>query len=802
MKQINFYLGLFIFTLLFSISCFAQTGYGKISGTIITDDEKAAEGVTVNVVGTDITAISNEFGKFNISKIAAGNYILRISLVAHADLDEPVSITAGNTARAIIQLSINAQNLGEVIVIGHKNSLNTQAASGSLRTQTPLIELPQNVQVITGKALANQQITSMSDGVLRNVSGAVRAEHWADLYTNIQMRGSQVQAFRNGFNVVASFWGPLTEDMSFVDRIEFVKGPAAFMLGTGDPSGLYNVVTKKPTGENKGEISLVVGSYDFYRGSLDVDRKLTNDGKLLFRLNGAVQKKGSFRPFEHNDRLAIAPVVSYALSDKTKFTLEYTYQKAKMSDVGSYYVFSPYGYATLPRNFTLTQPGVDPSKINDHAAFLTFQHNFNENWKLTAQASYFNYTQTGSNGWPAQVNANGTIIRNFGIWDAESEMKLGQLFINGNLSTGVIKHRILAGIDAGKKDYTADWNQYYNLDTDEDPFDPLHPDYGTPPLGLPVFDRSISLEQRAKDGGGLMGQEYVSGYLQDELGFFDNKLRLTLAGRYGYLKQYEWGGDPYQKTHFTPRAGVSFSIDANTALYAVYDQAFIPQAGKLRTGKSPQPITGNNKEIGFKKNWFDGKWNTTLSAYSMTKKNELTSDPEEPTVYSIVVGEKRIQGIDFDLRGEILTGFNAIMNYAYSTGKVTKVAEGVDMNVGDIVPGLTKHATNAWLSYALQNGRLKGFGINGGFTYLIDRAMEAYNPDVPDLNLPDYFKLDGGLFWQNKRVAITANVFNILDKYLFSGYYSDWGTEEKPLGVYQYQAEPPRSFRLSITYKF
>src|SRR5690606_22652710 len=126
-----------------------------------------------------------------------------------------------------------------------------------------------------------------SDGLLRNVSGTIRSEHWGDLYANVNMRGSQVQAFRNGFNVVASFWGPLTEDMSIVDRVEFVKGPAGFMLGTGDPSGLYNVVTKKPTGENKGEISFTAGSYDLYRGTVDIDRKLTNDGKLLFRLNGA-----------------------------------------------------------------------------------------------------------------------------------------------------------------------------------------------------------------------------------------------------------------------------------------------------------------------------------------------------------------------------------------------------------------------------------------------------------------------------------------------------------------------------------
>ncbi len=127
--------------------------------------------------------------------------------------------------------------------------------------------------------------------------------------------------------------------MSFVDHIEFVKGPAGFMLSSGDPSGLYNVVTKKPTGITKGEVSVLGGSYDFYRVSLDLDGKLDKKGKLIYRFNGAAQKKGSHRPFEHNDRYVIAPVISYQVNDKTKITAEYNFQYANMTEVGSYYVF-------------------------------------------------------------------------------------------------------------------------------------------------------------------------------------------------------------------------------------------------------------------------------------------------------------------------------------------------------------------------------------------------------------------------------------------------------------------------------
>ncbi|HEX3010082.1 MAG TPA: TonB-dependent receptor, partial [Bacteroidales bacterium] len=155
-----------------------------------------------------------------------------------------------------------------------------------------------------------------------------------------------------------------------------------------------------------------------------------------------------------------------------------------------------------------------------------------------------------------------------------------------------------------------------------------------------------------------MDQKYTGIYLQDELGFFDNKLRLTLAGRYTYVSQSSWGGDPVTAKHFTPRVGLNFSLDKQTSVYALYDQAFIPQAGKLSGGGDVKPITGNNTEVGLKKDWGTGKWNTTLSVYRILKNNELTADPNSApnSGLSVVLGEKTAQGVEFDLKGTIVNG--------------------------------------------------------------------------------------------------------------------------------------------------
>ncbi|MRX38495.1 TonB-dependent siderophore receptor [Flavobacterium sp. LC2016-23] len=799
-----------LFSLLFLISLnIMGQETGKISGKVTLSGNSPAENIAVTLKGTKHNAVTNEKGQYEIKNVKPATYTISIHAVGIHPIEDNITVTAKQTTTKNFALAENQEDLDEVVIT--KNKYKQDKPSLSLRLQTPVLEIPQNIQIVSGQTLKDQQIISMSDGVIRNVSGAVRVEHWGDMYTNITMRGSQIQAFRNGFNVVSSFWGPLTEDMSFVDHIEFVKGPAGFMLSNGDPSGLYNVVTKKPTGITKGEATVIAGSYDFYRASIDLDGKLDKKGKFLYRFNGALQKKGSHRPFEHNDRYVIAPVLSYQIDDKTKVTLEYNYQHANMSEVGSYYVFGADGggYATMPRNFTMTQPGIPDTKMNDHSGYFTFEHKFDDNWKLTAQTSYFKYLQEGYSSWPTAVGPGpvyldadnipdeqlgvGEVIRSVGIWDAESNMYLGQIFVNGKFTTGSVTHKMLGGVDLGNKEYLADFYQSHNLDTYDNPFNVFNPNYGTPSNGLPNFDRSKPLKERSFGG---ITSEYAAGYIQDELGFFENKLRLTLAARYTWVNQSGWG-DVQEDSHITPRAGLSYSITPTTSVYGLYDQAFTPQSGIIKSGEAIKPLTGNNIEFGIKKDWFDGSWSTTVSAYRIIKENELTGDPDNGPndIWKVVLGQKRAQGVEFDVRGKILDGLNLIANYAFTEAIVTE-SNVKSIVEGSALTGFSKHVANAWLNYTLVSGKLKGLGASIGGTYLAGRQTDSWAVGLQ--KLPEYFKLDGGLSYETGKMKFTANVFNILDKYLYSGsYYAS-----RNVNTYYWQTEQPRNFRVGVTYKF
>ena len=795
---------LLYFLALFSFPVLAQEE-GGIKGLVKTSDGQPAEFITIAIKNSSRTTSTNNQGEFEIKRIEGGNKTLVISFIGLETKEIEVQVKENETVFVPeIILKENHQQLDEVVVTGSR-SYKDDVVSPSLRLTTPLIEAPQNIQIVTGKVLADQQVISMSDGLIRNVSGVTRAEHWGDMYANISARGSQIQAFRNGFNVVNSSWGPLTEDMSFVDHVEFVKGPAGFMLSSGDPSGLYNVVTKKPTGISKGEAAMTTGSYGLFRSTLDLDGKLSKDGKFLYRLNLSAQNKKSHRANEYNDRYVIAPVISYQLDDKTKLTLEYNYQRANMSNVGSFYVFSKDGFATLPVDFTALPGGTPGNRMDDHSFYATLQHQFSDNWRLTAQVASFLYNQVGTSMWPSYINNDGTYIRNIGVWDAQSKMTMGQVFVNGEATTGAIRHRILGGLDMANKGYMADWGQSHDLDLASNPFDPQNPYLGIPENGFPDFDRATPLAQRAQLSGGLIDQRYGSLYLQDELGFINNRVRLTLAGRYTDLSQSAWGGAPDHAKHFTPRVGLSASLNKQTSIYALYDQAFVPQTGIKSDGGKVQPITGNNAEFGIKRDWAAG-WSSTLALYRILKNNELTADPFDPlSGKSIELGQKRAQGIEFDLRGTLLPGLNLIANYAYTDSRVNKVSEGVTYPAeGSIVPGFAKHTFNTWLTYTIQQGALHGTGFSAGYTALLDRATYWEAAPDPTKELKDYFKLDAGLFWQKDKIRIAANVFNLLDKYLYSGSYESWMTDQDGNyhPMYSWQTEAPRNYRLSIAYRF
>lgn len=705
--------------------------------------------------------------------------------------------------------TIKSNDIDEVVVKGRyyqKYKLNE--VSGSLRLQTPLIELPQNVQSISGQVLADQITLNMSEGIVRNVSGARKVEHWDNVYSNVFMRGASIATFMNGMNV-SSTWGPINPDASITDRIEFVKGPAGFMGSMGDPAGFYNVVLKKPTGKFSNKVRFTTGSYNLFRGEADLDGVIIKNGMLDYRLNLMASTSDSWVKNDINKKIIIAPSLTFRPTKTSTLTAQYTFQHLKFSQAGAY-LFSKSGYGDLDVHSNFFDPNFKKTDVSDQSLFLTFDQQLTKDWVWSTQYAYMNVDHDGSNLWGSFDPSDSNIFnRSLGNWQARGKNNIFQTYVRGSLKTGNINHKIIAGFDYGNRKYDADFTYF---DTAY-PFNISNPVYGIDPSTLPP-DSFYTLD-KTKPNYDMEGVKYTSYYIQDQIEMFDNKLRITLAGRYTNGKTY--AGYPFWapgKTvpvnsagEFTPRAGISYSINDNLSVYGIFDKTFTPQSGTgINNTTITDPLKGQNIEFGAKKDWLDGKWNSTVAIYEIRRKNILTAGIKELNNgidYLIAAGEQRARGLEIDVKGEIVKGLNVVANYAYTDAKTIRDNNTPSLE-GKATPGNAKNVQNTWLTYRFNSSFMKGFGISAGYQYQGGRtAWFASQAKAFSDKLPDYVDTNLGISYSAKKFDINLLLNNVLNKKNYGGYTfdGDWmNPGASPVYAYMYSA--PRNWRLSIGYKF
>jgi len=750
-------------------------------------------GATVSSPQASQVATTDSAGRFELRGRAA---ITSLTVNHLGYLPQTVQVSGASPVLTIGLTADAATTLGEAVVTSkYYRQYTTQAISGALRLQTPLLELSQNIQAVTPEVIFDQGSVNMTEGVSRNVSGVVRQEISNNLGPFLFMRGGQIASLRNGVDLTPIFRGPVPDDAAVIDRVEFVKGPSLFMNNLGDPAGSFNVVTKQPTGTPHYTATAMVGSYDFYRLAADLGGPLTKSGKLQYRLNAMAMRSNSFVQGDFNKRLLVSPVLKYQLSDRTTITAEYNFQ-AFSYGLYSPIVMTPNGYGSLPRDFTISEPSLGPIRVRDHSGMFTVAHQFNANWQLTTRGAFLVDNAEGSYLWVTAVNkaSPNVLLRNPKYDLNRTQVVSEQAFVNGKFATGPLTHQLLAGVDANQKKFLAASYVEYNTTPTATggtqlvyyPLDVTNPSYG---VEVPGYRTPNGLASRNTE----QTITYYSFYALDEVALFDNKLRITPGVRYTAVKTNNLVSGVASRSAdnvATPRLGISYSMSPSLSVYGLYDRTLVPQAGATSGGDAISPLKGTNREIGLKKNWLDGRWTSAVALYYITRSSILATDPNN-SLYRIQVGENHAQGVDVDIIGQVVRGLNVVVNYAYNDSKIDS-----DVNpllVGARTPLYVKHVQNTWLNYELPARLVRGLSFSLGYQYQAGRG-ERYA--VANLHhTPDYFRLDGGLGWQSAHLKVNLLVNNLLDHNLIA---TPWNRN----GLYYWVSQPGRNGRLSASYTF
>jgi len=160
---------------------------------------------------------------------------------------------------------ITPPTMSAVDVVGRSASGTYYAdeAEGA-KTSLPLRELPQSVRVMSRQTLDDLGATRLDD-VLDYVGGVSRQNNFGGLWDNIAIRGlpgnenTGMATLLNGFSSNRGFNAP--RDLAGVERIEFLKGPAAALYGSSEPGGTLNIVSKKPLWKAAHSVEAYAGSH-------------------------------------------------------------------------------------------------------------------------------------------------------------------------------------------------------------------------------------------------------------------------------------------------------------------------------------------------------------------------------------------------------------------------------------------------------------------------------------------------------------------------------------------------------------
>jgi iron complex outermembrane receptor protein len=626
-------------------------------------------------------------------------------------------------------------------------------ATVGTRTKRRIQDIDQSIQVVPRQSWEDQAAVNTIDALRSvGVNQAFNSPTNGDVFT---IRGFQTSnILRNGLKDYTGGAISGQSQLANIERLEVLRGPASVLYGQGNPGGTINFVTKQPLSEPYFATSMTFGNYSFYQPTLDISGSLNSDKTLLYRLNASYISTESFIDFFYNQRYIVAPALTWQISKNTKLTFEGEFRdqdQAHRTGLPAVGTVLPNPNGKIP----LSLNTLDKNAINNRRSILlgyNFEHRFSDNWSLVNafHVRSVRYTTDGANPGSLQRD-NRTLTRTqqnyIGAPGADDEYALDNHVV-GKFKTGSLQHELVAGFDL-YRDISL-FDQTMRAIASIDVFNPV---YGQPAGRL----LSRSDQKTKNDQLGLYIQDIVS---------LTNNLKLVLGGRGDFINNKVTnflnasGNQSQYDQAFSPRVGLVYQPIQPVSLYASYSESFSQNIGTTFDGSLFKPSRGTQYELGVKTDFFKGKLSSTLALYQLTLSNVLTTDPNHVT-YSIATGEQRSRGIELNVTGEILPGWNMIASYAYTDARVTKDNQ---YPVGNQLVNVPENSASLWTTYTFRKGNLQGLGFGLGLFYVGERQGDLRN----SFSVPSYLRLDAAVYYQIDRLRIALNLKNLSDVQYFT----------------------------------
>lgn len=641
---------------------------------------------------------------------------------------------------------------GQIVVTGAK------IVGGGTKNEVPLADVPNSITVVTREVMDLRDIASLEDLMLQTPGITVTGSNPEN--PSLISRGFNIDNVLVDGVPLSDFPGTMP-DLAIYERIEVARGPTGLFSGVGSPAGSINFVRKRPTRDIAVKAGLTAGSWDYYRGDLDLNLPMTEGGDVRARFSGAYQDQHHFFDVAHTKRGIIYGIVEADVTPTTRVAVGGHYQKLDTPVQTGLPGYVAGGLIDLPRSTYIGAPW-NVIEQDSYAAFAELTQALSPDWQLKVTGQYGHTDSTRPFAYLGNPSVTPTSGLNT-LGAMQSEGTAHQYSMDANLNGSFTlfgrTQDILVGADyrETESDSMVGRNNGFVV---VDVYNPTH-DIPRPPM--PYLSKTDSRTSQY----GFYGQMRLRPF---------EPLTVVLGGRSSYWKTRSisssrtaedrpWTARPasgYKSNgRFTPYAGLVYALSEVWNAYASYADSHSPQSQLTDEGEPVGPVTGSQIEGGIKGALAGGRGVVSLAVYRITQANRAQADPAYPdgSGFYVGTGEVRSKGVELEMTGRVTPNWMISGGYTYNVNEYTKDAANQGRPFNAIGP---KHSLKLWTNYRFDSGPLDGLDIGG--------SVNAFSKSVGD-NVEQKGYMVAGVqagyrLAQNIRLQVSLN--NIFDKVYYT----------------------------------
>lgn len=625
----------------------------------------------------------------------------------------------------------------------------------SVKTPTPIIDVPQSVTITTQEDIEERGITTI--GQIVDYTAGVNTSQGEGHRDSIVFRGvrSTADFFIDGMRDDVQYYRGLYN----IEQVEILRGPNALLFGRGGTGGVLNRVTKKgAVGENFGSGQLAIDTFGEIGVQGDINLALADNA--AFRINASYENLANHRDFYDGERVGINPTARLQIGEDT--TLDVSYEFARHDQFIDRGI--PTGADGRPvealADITFGDPELNYLELEAHLLRASLQQRFSENWKGVFSAFYGDYDKLYQNFYVENYDAaNGTVALDGYVDTTKRRNAILSANVIGEFETGGIGHTLLVG------------GEYIATDSADDRYNPV---WDRTNDDIEIFDIARPLSLRGGVGINASGQttrvafsdlndstesdvEVLSLYIQNEVKVTD-WLRLVLGGRFDRfdITALDVPGNVTRSRRdeeFSPRGGIILKPRENISLYASYSESFLPRSGEqfasLGGGADAlAPDTFTNLEAGLK--WdFDRGLSLTAAVFEIEQSSPQPND-NDPSTLDVI--DSRIRGFELQLTGKVTEGWDVTAGYSFLDGEQVNRAGPTGLRPRE----LPENKFAIWNSIDLGSRAGVGFGLTHQDESFVDNANRAVMPAYTRVDAAAWFDVSDAL-------RLQVNVENLTD---------------------------------------